>query len=32
MIAVSSHIVHQRKTYGAAGRIMLDIDAGPTFF
>ena len=32
MIAVSSHILHQRKTYGAAGRIMLDIDAGPTFF
>jgi len=32
MIAISSHIVHQRKTYGAAGRIMLGIDAGPTFF
>lgn len=32
MIAVSAHLVHQRKTYGAAGRIMLGLDAGPTFF
>jgi alkylation response protein AidB-like acyl-CoA dehydrogenase len=31
-IAIGSHVVHQRKTYGAAGRIMLGIDAGPTFF
>lgn len=32
VIAISSHIVHQRKTYWAAGRIMLGVDAGPTFF
>jgi len=32
MIAISSHLVHQRKTYGAAGRVMLGTPAGPTFF
>ena len=32
MITISSHLVHQRKTYGAAGRVMLGTPAGPTFF
>ena len=32
MIAASSHIAHQRKTYGAAGRILLDAESGFTFF
>jgi alkylation response protein AidB-like acyl-CoA dehydrogenase len=32
MIAISSHLVHQRKTYGAAGGILLGAETGPTFF
>jgi alkylation response protein AidB-like acyl-CoA dehydrogenase len=32
MIAISSHMVHQRKTYGAAGRVLLGAQDGPTFF
>ncbi|MEE9416095.1 MAG: acyl-CoA dehydrogenase family protein [Acidimicrobiales bacterium] len=32
MIAASSHIIHQRKTYGAAGRIFLGAPPGITFF
>ena len=31
MIAVNSHIVHQRKTYGLAYRMVLDENAGPSF-
>ena len=32
MIAVSSHLVHQRKIYGAAGAILLGDESQPTFF
>lgn len=32
MIAVNSHIVHQTKTYGAAGRVLLGADEVPAFF
>ena len=32
MIAVSSHLVHQTKTYGAAGRVLLGAEEAPTFF
>ena len=32
MIAVNSHIVHQTKTYGAAGRVLLGAEAVPSFF
>ena len=32
MITVSSHIVHQRKTYGMAGGILLGAKTTPTFF
>ena len=32
MIAASSHIVHNRKTYGTAGRILLGAAPGITFF
>jgi alkylation response protein AidB-like acyl-CoA dehydrogenase len=32
MIAASSHLVHQRKTYGAAGRALLGAPEGLTFF
>jgi alkylation response protein AidB-like acyl-CoA dehydrogenase len=32
MIAAGSHLVHQRKTYGMAGRPLLGLPAGPTFF
>ncbi|HEB90266.1 MAG TPA: acyl-CoA dehydrogenase [Deltaproteobacteria bacterium] len=32
MIAISSHIVHQRKTYGAAASMLLGDSTRPTFF
>ena len=32
MIAISSHLVHQRKTYAAAGGILLGAQTSPTFF
>jgi alkylation response protein AidB-like acyl-CoA dehydrogenase len=32
MITLSSHLVHQRKTYAAAGSILLGAQARPTFF
>ncbi len=32
MIAISSHIVHQRKTYGTAGSMLLGDQTRPTFF
>lgn len=32
MIAISSHIVHQTKTYGAAGGMLLDATERPSFF
>jgi alkylation response protein AidB-like acyl-CoA dehydrogenase len=32
MIAVSAHVVHQRKTYGAAGRILLGAPDAASFF
>jgi alkylation response protein AidB-like acyl-CoA dehydrogenase len=32
MIGLSSHLVHQRRTYGTAGRILLGAQAGPSFF
>jgi alkylation response protein AidB-like acyl-CoA dehydrogenase len=32
MIAVGSHLVHQTKTYGAAGRVLLGAEEMPTFF
>ncbi len=32
MIAVNSHIVHQKKTYGAAGRVLLGAEPAPSFF
>jgi len=32
MIAVSSHLVHQRKTYASAGGILLGASPRPTFF
>jgi hypothetical protein len=32
MIAISSHLVHQRKTYASAGGILLGAEIGPTFF
>jgi alkylation response protein AidB-like acyl-CoA dehydrogenase len=32
MIAVSSHVVHQAKTYRTIGRVLLGLDPGPVFF
>ena len=32
MIAVSSHLVHQTKTYRSIGRVLLGLDPGPVFF
>jgi alkylation response protein AidB-like acyl-CoA dehydrogenase len=32
MITVNSHIVHQTKTYGAAGRVLLGAEPAPSFF
>lgn len=32
MIAVNSHLVHQTKTYAAAGRMLLGADGMPSFF
>ena len=32
MITVNSHIVHQTKTYAAAGRVLLGAEEAPSFF
>jgi alkylation response protein AidB-like acyl-CoA dehydrogenase len=32
VITIGSHIIHQRKTYGAAARLLLGNSSGPSFF